>query len=111
MIGPELSDEVVLDVEVAYALPRRQLIIPLQVPLGTTVLEAVLLSGITDRFKDLDPHQCQIGIFGDVIDPNQPLDDGQRVEIYRPLRADPREVRRQLAAIGKTMGGGRKQES
>ncbi|NNF66034.1 MAG: RnfH family protein [Gammaproteobacteria bacterium] len=104
MTTPELSDDVVLDVEVAYALPTKQLIIPLQVPLGTTVIEAVLLSGITDEFEGLDPLQSTLGIFGDVADPDQPLQDKQRVEIYRPLKADPREVRRQLAAAGKTMG-------
>ena len=104
MTEPELSDDVILDVEVAYALPEKQLIVPLQVPLGTTVLEAVLLSRIADEFKDLDPQQCKIGIFGQVVDPGLALRDGQRVELYRPLRADPREVRRQLAADGKTMG-------
>ncbi|MDH3647403.1 MAG: RnfH family protein [Gammaproteobacteria bacterium] len=107
MIGPELSDEVVLDVEVAYALPDRQLIVPLQVPQGTTVLEAALLSGIADEFEGLDPQQCKIGVFGQVVNPNQPLRTGQRVEIYRPLKADPREARRQLAAAGKTMGRSR----
>ena len=111
MTGPGLSNAVMLDVEVAYALPDRQLIIPVQVPPGTTVLEAVLLSGITDRFADLDPQLCKLGIFGTVVDPGQSLREGTRIEIYRPLRADPKEVRRQLAILGKTMGGGKKRES
>lgn len=108
MIGKELSADIALDVEVAYALPHRQLVIPLQVPLGTTALETVLLSGIVDRFEDLDPHQCKIGIFGSVIDPDQAVKAGQRIEIYRSLRVDPKEVRRQLATQGKTIGGGKK---
>lgn len=111
MIGPELSADVVLNVEVAYALPHRQLVIPLQVPLGTTALETVLLSGIVERFDELDPQQNKMGIFGTVIDPDQPIGDGQRIEIYRPLRVDPKEVRRQLATEGKTIGGGKKSEA
>ncbi|MBT8429047.1 MAG: RnfH family protein [Gammaproteobacteria bacterium] len=106
------SEEAVLDVEVAYALPHRQLIIPLQVPSGTTALDAVLLSDIASHFEGLDPRRCKIGFFGSVVKPDTPVEDGQRIEIYRPLRADPKEVRRQLAALGKTMGktmgGGRK---
>ncbi|MDH3588956.1 MAG: RnfH family protein [Gammaproteobacteria bacterium] len=93
-----------MDVEVAYALPDRQAVVPLQVPLGTTVIEAVLLSGITGQFPGLDPQQCDIGIFGSVVDPNQLVQSGQRIEIYRQLLADPKEVRRRLAAEGKTMG-------
>lgn len=104
MTGTASADDVLLNVEVAYALPHRQLIVPLQVPLGTTALAAVLQSGIADRFDEVNPEQCKIGIFGSVVDPGQTLREGQRVEIYRPLRADPKEVRRQLAATGKTMG-------
>ncbi|GIX31827.1 MAG: UPF0125 protein [Porticoccaceae bacterium] len=91
-------------VEVAYALPHKQMIIPLEVPEGTTALEAVLRSRIADHFEGLDPTRQPLGIFGQVLGSKglppperYVLADGDRVEIYRPLIADPREVRRSRA--------------
>lgn len=87
-------------VEVAYALPEKQQIIGLDVPPGTKVLEAVRQSGIQKQFPDLDIDAADMGIFGkSVAKPaEQVLEEGDRVEIYRPLIADPKEVRKQRAA-------------
>jgi putative ubiquitin-RnfH superfamily antitoxin RatB of RatAB toxin-antitoxin module len=85
-------------VEVAYALPHKQAILSLDVPPGTTVLAAARQSGITDKFEGLDLDNAKFGIFGAVVAPTQVLAEGDRVEIYRPLVADPKEVRKARAA-------------
>lgn len=92
-----------ITVEVAYALPERQRIIRLTVPEGTSMLEAARLSRITDYFPGLDIEASAMGIFGKVVSvpAEHALRDGDRVEIYRPLVADPKEVRRQRAARAK----------
>ena len=85
-------------VEVAYALPERQAIIELQVEEGTTALEAARRSGITARFEGINLENAKLGIFGKAVSPQQVLRVGDRVEIYRPLIADPKEVRKARAA-------------
>ncbi len=85
-------------VEVAYALPDKQAILPLDVAPGTTVLAAAEQSGITARFEGIDLENAKFGIFGAVVAPGQVLSEGDRVEIYRPLIADPKEVRKARAA-------------
>ena len=96
-----------INVEVAYAEPERQLIIPLNVVLGTTIGGAIIQSGILMEFPELDLENSKVGIFGKASAMETPLKDGDRVEIYRPLIADPKEVRRQRAAEGKvTKKGG-----
>ena len=89
-----------IKVEVAYALPDRQLVIPLQVPRGTTLFDAAQRSGIADRFDELDLESAPMGVFGKAErKPRERLlEDGDRVEIYRPLVADPKEVRKKRAA-------------
>lgn len=91
-------------VEVVYALPQRQALLKIRVPRGTTAREAIKLSGIRGQFPEIDLETAPLGIFGTKIKVDRALNEGDRVEIYRPLKADPREVRRQLAAEGKTMG-------
>jgi putative ubiquitin-RnfH superfamily antitoxin RatB of RatAB toxin-antitoxin module len=95
-------------VEVAYALPKEQLIIPVRVPAGTTAEDAIKLSGILQKFPEIDLSANKFGIFGKLTKPDTVLRELDRVEIYRPLIADPKEVRRQRAAEGKVMkkGGG-----
>ncbi|HWU83612.1 MAG TPA: RnfH family protein [Methylophilaceae bacterium] len=95
-------------VEVAYALPEEQLIIPVRVPTGTTAEDAIKLSGVLQKFPDIDLAVNKFGIFGKLTKPDTVLRELDRVEIYRPLIADPKEVRRQRAAEGKVMkkGGG-----
>lgn len=94
----------IIHVEVAYARPDRQLIVPLEVPAGTTVAQAAERSGIAAHFEDLDLARADFGIFGTRASAEQTLRNGDRVEIYRPLLADPKEVRRELAKLGKSMG-------
>lgn len=89
-----------ITVEVAYALPERQRIIRLTVPQGTSMLEAVRLSGIAEHFPGRDIDNSAMGIFGKAVPrpAERVLTEGERVEIYRPLIADPKEVRKQRAA-------------
>jgi putative ubiquitin-RnfH superfamily antitoxin RatB of RatAB toxin-antitoxin module len=97
-----------INVEVAYARPDEQLIIKLEVPPGTTLREAIERSGILEQFGEIDLAEARVGIFGKLKKPDEVLRAGDRVEIYRPLIADPKEVRKQRAAAGKAMkkGGG-----
>jgi putative ubiquitin-RnfH superfamily antitoxin RatB of RatAB toxin-antitoxin module len=97
-----------LKVEVAYALPDEQHIFALEVPQGTTAEQAIQRSGVLERFPELDLATRKIGIFGKLNKPDYVLRPGDRVEIYRPLIADPKAVRKQRAAEGKRMkkGGG-----
>lgn len=87
-----------IPIEVAYALPEEQVIIPLQVVPGTTAEMAVLESGILERFHDIDLNKQKIGIFGKVVKKDTPLHEHDRVEIYRPLLADPKAARKERAA-------------
>jgi len=92
--------EAVLEVEVVYAAVDRQVLLVVAVPEGTSVREALRQSAVAAQFPELDLDQCQVGIFGKVIaDPQvRPVQAGDRIEIYRPLLADPKEVRRLRAA-------------
>ena len=90
-----------INVEVAYALHDKQAILPLQVADGTTALEAAQQSGITNKSEDIDLDNAKLGIFAKVVAPTQVLREGDRVEIYRPLIADPKEVRKARAAKAK----------
>lgn len=95
-------------VEVAYALPQQQLIIPVQLPESTTAEQAIIASGIQNKFPEIDLKVNQIGIFGKLARLDSPLRHMDRIEIYRPLIADPKAVRKQRAEDGKVMkkGGG-----
>jgi hypothetical protein len=97
-----------ITVEVAYALPDEQLIIPVKIQEGITAEEAIRASGILSKFSDIDLAINKIGIFGKLTKLDTVLRHLDRVEIYRPLIADPKEVRKQRAADGKIMrkGGG-----
>lgn len=101
-----MSKEILI--EVAYALPQQQVIIPLKVAEGTTAAEAVEASGILQKFPEINLEQNKLGIFGKLIKNDTALREKDRVEIYRSLIADPKEVRRQRASEGKAMkkGGG-----
>lgn len=92
--------EVVIEVEVVYAAVDRQLLLSVTVPAGATVRDALLASGVDREFPELDLAECPVGIFGKVVvDPDtRQLQAGDRIEIYRPLLADPKEVRRLRAA-------------
>ena len=94
-------------IEVAYATPEKQIILECHIDTGTAPREAVRQSGIDRHFPEIDLEHCDIGVFGKVIAVDYELQDGDRIEIYRPLIADPKEIRRQRAARGlKTKKGG-----
>ena len=96
-----------MTIEIAYATPELQKIIECDFDLGVSPRDAVRQSGIRQYFADIDPDSCKLGVFGKSISEDYDLVDGDRIEIYRPLIADPREVRRQRAAKGlKTKKGG-----
>ncbi|ROM90720.1 RnfH family protein [Pseudomonas brassicacearum] len=90
----------VIDVEVVYAAVDRQVLLKVAVPMGTTIRAALTESGIAEQFTELDLATCPVGIFGKVIaDPeSRQVQAGDRIEIYRALLADPKEVRRLRAA-------------
>ena len=86
----------------------QQLLLKSEVPKGTTIAEAVKLSGILDKFPEIDLEKGRFGIFGKLSKVDTVLREKDRIEIYRPLIADPKEVRRKRAEEGKAMkkGGG-----
>lgn len=86
-----------LRIEVVLAMPDRQELVALDVPVGTSVAEAIELSGLPDKFEGFELDLTRVGIFGHKTEPDQELKEGDRVEIYRVLIADPKEVRRQRA--------------
>ena len=95
-----------IEIEVAYARPDEQVILPLKVEPGTTVEAAIRRSGVLERFPEIDLATGKFGIFGKVAKLDADVTAGDRVEIYRPLIADPKEVRKQRAAEGKVMKKG-----
>lgn len=101
-----MADEI--SVEVAYARPDEQVLIPLRLPASATIEEAIRRSGVLERFPEIDLGKNKVGIFSKIAKLDTPLRDKDRVEIYRPLIADPKEVRRKRAEEGKVMkkGGG-----
>lgn len=90
-----------ITVEVAYALPHQQLIIPVHLPENANAEQAVIASGILQKFPEIDLKVNQIGIFGKLTRPDSTLRHMDRVEIYRPLIADPKAVRKARAEKGK----------
>jgi len=95
-----------ISVEVAYALPDRQIILVLEVAPGATLAEIIHLSGILEQFPEIDLGKNKVGVFGKLGKLTDTLCAGDRVEIYRPLIADPKAVRKQRAAQGKVMKKG-----
>lgn len=97
-----------IGVEVIYALPQHQERISLRLPAGTTLQQAIDQSGLADKYPEVDLGRLKTGIYGKLSKADTVLRDRDRVELYRPLIADPKEVRKQRAAEGKVMkkGGG-----
>jgi putative ubiquitin-RnfH superfamily antitoxin RatB of RatAB toxin-antitoxin module len=89
------------NVEVAYATPEKQLILVVPFENGMNARSAIEASGILVNFPDIDLANNAVGIFSKPCKLDTPLRVGDRVEIYRPLIADPKEVRRQRAEAGK----------
>jgi len=98
----ELSDtKDLIKVEVAWAVPEEQVILAVNVPTDATLAAAIQASGVLERFTDIDLSVNDVGIFGERKPLDASLREGDRIEIYRPLQADPKEVRRRKAAEAK----------
>ncbi|XKH01795.1 RnfH family protein [Marinobacter nauticus] len=84
-----------MEVEIAYARPEKQRIVTVQVPEDATMLEAVKQSGITELFPEIDLETVDMGIFGKVVKKpaEHQLREGDRIELYRPLKIDPKQAR------------------
>ena len=97
-----------INIEVVYALPGEQTLLKRTVPAGTTVAEALQASGVLAKHPEIDMDKNKLGIFGKLTKADAVLRDKDRIEIYRPLIVDPKEVRRKRAEQGKVMkkGGG-----
>ena len=86
-------------VEVVYALPDTQILKRLDVPEGTTVSQAIILSNIILQYPEIDLTKNKLGIFGILTKPDTTLRHQDRVEIYRPLIIEPKDARRRRAAL------------
>lgn len=91
-----------------YALPHEQTLLKLEVPANSTIADALRLSGLMEKYPEIDLEKGKFGVFGKLSKTDAVLREKDRIEIYRPLLADPKEVRRKRAEEGKVMkkGGG-----
>jgi len=92
-----VRDDSEVTVELVYALPERQTLVVLTVPKDTTVRDAIVRSGLPLSHPEIDTMHGNVGIFGKRVPAETILKHGDRVEIYRPLSADPKEARRRRA--------------
>lgn len=104
MVEPQIT------VEIVYARPEEQLLEQLRVSTSATVEEVIRQSGFLDRFPEIELGANKIGVFGKLTKLDAVLQDGDRIEIYRPLIADPKEARKKRAAEGKSMKKGAREQ-
>lgn len=90
-------DPGIIEIEVAYAQPNAQTVVVLEVPVGTTIAEAIIRSGIAAHTAIGDEHTVRVGVYGKRMSLSVVLHDHDRVEIYRPLIVDPKQARRKRA--------------
>lgn len=95
-----------MKIEVIYALPHKTELAKLELPDGSTVLQALEASGLLQKYPEIDVKKNKFGIYAKLAKADAVLRDRDRIEIYRPLIADPKEVRKQRAAEGKVMKKG-----
>jgi putative ubiquitin-RnfH superfamily antitoxin RatB of RatAB toxin-antitoxin module len=95
-----------INIDVVYALPHEQRLFAVQAAQGATVVDAIKLSGVLEKYPEIDLSKNKLGIYGKLSKADTVLREKDRVEIYRPLIADPKEIRRQRAAEGKAMKKG-----
>jgi len=95
-----------MTIEVCYALPAKQELVRVKLPAGATLAQAVEASGLLHKYPEIDLKKNKFGIYAKLSKADALLRDRDRVEIYRPLIADPKEVRKQRAAEGKVMKKG-----
>ena len=100
-----MADEI-FTVEVVYALAQRQEVQRVKLPAGSTLQQALEASGLLAKYPEIDLKKNKFGVFAKLSKLDTVLRDRDRVEIYRPLIADPKEVRKQRAAEGKVMKKG-----
>ncbi|MEY2823772.1 MAG: hypothetical protein RLZ64_310 [Pseudomonadota bacterium] len=98
MAESAMNNNHLLKVQVCYALPGQTFLKDLQLEPGATIAQAIEASGVLAQFPDIDLSQQRVGIFGKLKATDTGLREGDRIEIYRPLRADPKETRRRRAA-------------
>ena len=87
-----------IQVEVAYALPSEQVVLRVDLPAGATVRDAVRRSGLLGRYPDIDLEHQRVGIYARLVSLDDAVSVGDRVEVYRPLQADPKTARRAKAS-------------
>lgn len=95
-----------INVEVCYALAEKQSLVSVKLPQGATLQQALEASGLLVKHPEIDLKKNKFGVFAKLSKLDSVLRDRDRVEIYRPLIADPKEVRKQRAAEGKVMKKG-----
>ncbi|WP_245879585.1 RnfH family protein [Zobellella endophytica] len=91
-------------VEVVYALPQQQTVLSLRVTPEQTVRQIIEQSGVLQQYPEIDLDSNMVGVFGRQVKLEQSVHDGDRIEIYRPLLADPKEIRRRRAEQAKEEG-------
>jgi putative ubiquitin-RnfH superfamily antitoxin RatB of RatAB toxin-antitoxin module len=97
-----------MKIEVAYALRHKQTLLNIEVDDNASVEDAIQQSNILKKYPEINLKKNKVGIFGKITSLDVKLREKDRVEIYRPLKADPKEVRKQIAAEGKIMRSGKK---
>jgi putative ubiquitin-RnfH superfamily antitoxin RatB of RatAB toxin-antitoxin module len=100
-----------ITVEIVYARPDEQALEQLRVPVKASVEEVIRRSGFLERFPEIDLGSNKVGIFGKLAKLDAQLNEGDRIEIYRPLIADPKEARKKRAAEGKAMKKGAREQA
>lgn len=93
-----------ITIEVAYALPTKQSLVSIAIDKDATVEEAIYASNILDEYPDIDLTKTKVGVWSRVVRLKDTLIDGDRIEIYRPLIADPKEIRKRRAEKAKEEG-------
>jgi putative ubiquitin-RnfH superfamily antitoxin RatB of RatAB toxin-antitoxin module len=101
-----MESDKTIPVTVVYALADQQVVLALDVVADATIAEVITQSGILEKFPEIEPGKNKVGVFGKLGKLTDTLHAGDRVEIYRPLIADPKQVRKQRAAEGKVMKKG-----
>ena len=99
-----LTNKATIQVEVVYGLPHKQKLLSLPVNIGATVEQVIIESGILTFFSEIDLTENKVGIWNKVVKLSQLVEDLDRIEIYRPLIADPKEVRKRRAEKAKLEG-------
>lgn len=95
------SEDKLIHVEVVYALPQAQRVIKLAITPDTQACEIIEKSGVLELYPEIDLKKNKVGVYSRNIKLSTTVRDGDRIEIYRPLLADPKEIRRKRAEQAK----------